>query len=247
MASAISPVATTDIVTTVSNWSKIHSSAGPTSAVADVTLAAAVCSAVGASIIILSYIVWPDIRTRSRTYLLFISIADLLVATANAVGSSGASTPHWKPVVDDTNTSNPVFKLDDTLCKVQAAWGTVGMLSSIMWSVTLAVYLYVHIVKDDWRLAERTFIVSCVFCTIVPLAIVAAAAGCDMLGWDSATVSVGWCWVRSGTDVSWKQQLLWRLLAGKAWEILAYVIIPVLYILVKRHISAAVGVHFVYR
>lgn len=71
----------------------------------------------------------------------------------------------------------------------------------------------------------------------VPLAITVAAVALRKIGYDASKVSVGWCWV----DLDAEDRLLWMLLAGKAWEILAYVTLPVLYILIRKHINRAVS------
>lgn len=56
------------------------------------------------------------------------------------------------------------------------------------------------------------------------------------IGYDASEVSVGWCWVR----IQASDRVLWMLLTGKMWEFLAYLTLPVLYVLIKRHIHIAV-------
>lgn len=72
----------------------------------------------------------------------------------------------------------------------------------------------------------------------VPLAITIAAVCLNKIGYDASEVSVGWCWVR----IQAPDRVLWMLLTGKIWEFLAYLTLPVLYILIKRHIHIAVSV-----
>ncbi|KFP59776.1 putative G-protein coupled receptor 157, partial [Cariama cristata] len=69
----------------------------------------------------------------------------------------------------------------------------------------------------------------------VPLAITVAAVALKKIGYDASNVSVGWCWVNLDAE----DRVLWMLLTGKVWEILAYVTLPVLYILIKKHINRA--------
>lgn len=71
----------------------------------------------------------------------------------------------------------------------------------------------------------------------VPLAITVAAVSLQKIGYDASEVSVGWCWISIEED----DHVMWMLLTGKIWELLAYVILPVLYILIKRHIHKAVS------
>lgn len=58
------------------------------------------------------------------------------------------------------------------------------------------------------------------------------------IGYDASEVSVGWCWVR----IHASDRILWMLLTGKIWEFMAYLTLPVLYILIKRHIHIAVKI-----
>lgn len=71
----------------------------------------------------------------------------------------------------------------------------------------------------------------------VPLAITAAAVALKKIGYDASDVSVGWCWI----DLEAEDRVLWMLLTGKLWEMLAYVTLPVLYLLIRKHINRAVG------
>lgn len=68
------------------------------------------------------------------------------------------------------------------------------------------------------------------------MAITVAAVSLNKIGYDASEVSVGWCWVR----IHASDRVLWMLLTGKIWEFLAYLTLPVLYILIKRHIHIAV-------
>lgn len=71
----------------------------------------------------------------------------------------------------------------------------------------------------------------------VPLVITVAAVALKKIGYDASDVSVGWCWI----DLEAEDRLLWMLLTGKLWEMLAYVTLPVLYFLIRKHINRAVG------
>lgn len=70
----------------------------------------------------------------------------------------------------------------------------------------------------------------------VPLAITIAAVCLNKIGYNASEVSVGWCWIR----IHASDRVVWMLLTGKIWEFLAYLTLPILYILIKRHIHKAV-------
>lgn len=71
----------------------------------------------------------------------------------------------------------------------------------------------------------------------VLLAITMAAVALKKIGYDASDVSVGWCWI----NLEAEDYVLWMLLTGKLWEMLAYIMLPLLYLLVRKHISRAVG------
>lgn len=64
-----------------------------------------------------------------------------------------------------------------------------------------------------------------------------AAVILKKIGYDASDVSVGWCWI----DLEAEDRVLWMLLTGKLWEMLAYVTLPMLYLLIRKHINRAVG------
>ena len=93
-------------------------------------------SSLGSFLIIFTYIIWPDLRTTPRKLLVFLSIADFLSAVSYAYGV-------WN-----------VFKTDSVGCIVQGAISTFSNTSSFFWTVAIAIYLYIFIVKTSQRLAD---------------------------------------------------------------------------------------------
>lgn len=69
------------------------------------------------------------------------------------------------------------------------------------------------------------------------MAITVAAVCLKKIGYDASDVSVGWCWI----NLEAEDRVLWMLLTGKLWEMLAYILLPLLYLLVRKHINSAVG------
>lgn len=69
------------------------------------------------------------------------------------------------------------------------------------------------------------------------MAITVAAVSLKKIGYDASDVSVGWCWI----NLEAEDRVLWMLLTGKLWEMLAYILLPLLYLLVRKHINRAVG------
>ncbi|XP_077410905.1 G-protein coupled receptor 157 [Vanacampus margaritifer] len=182
-----------------------------------VVLCSCAMSFVGSSLIIVTYISLADLRTTPRKLLLFLSVADWLSAVSYAFGV-------WR-----------VFDSDSPDCVAQGAISTFANTSSFFWTVAIAVYLYVLIVQSSQRAADSLVLFFHLVSWGVPLAITVAAVCLNKIGYTASEVSVGWCWVRIHTP----DRVLWMLLTGKIWEFFAYLTLPVLYILIKRHIHTA--------
>ena len=189
----------------------------------DLTVKIIVCascllSMAGSLLIIFTFLAWPDIRTEPRKILLYLSIADFVAAASYLHGT-----------IED-------FKENSTDCIVQSALSTFSNVSSFFWTMSLAVYLYVTIVKVDKTRADKLLWIFHLISWGIPLIIVVSAVSCGGLGYDDSYISVGWCWV----DLDNEFYLLWILLAGKIWELLAYITLPFLYFWMKRRIKIEV-------
>ncbi|XP_037540159.1 G-protein coupled receptor 157 [Nematolebias whitei] len=182
-----------------------------------VVLCTCALSFLGSSLIIFTYLVWSDLRTTPRKLLVYLSVSDWLSAVSYAFGV-------WR-----------FFRADSLDCVVQGAVSTFANTSSFFWTVAIAVYLYVFIVRSSQRVADSMVLFFHLVSWGVPLIITVTALCLNKIGYNASEVSVGWCWVR----IQAKDHILWMLLTGKIWEILAYLTLPVLYILIKRHIYKA--------
>lgn len=101
-----------------------------------VVLFSCALSFLGSSLIILTFFIWPDLRTTPRKLLVCLSVSDWLSAVSYAYGV-------WR-----------VFHTDSLDCVVQGAISTFANTSSFFWTVSVAVYLYVLIVRSSQRAAE---------------------------------------------------------------------------------------------
>lgn len=187
------------------------------------TTITSVLSLFGTLFIIASFFVWKDIRTTSRRILVYISLADFFTCVATIA----AITNFWLSGSENHQ-----------VCLVQSIIGTLSVLCSFYWTVFMAVYLYISVCKKNSSLAERLMYVFHVCAWGIPVLIVSVAASMNKLGDNGNKVSAGWCWVN--INLNWNDQVLWMLLAGKLWEIMAYFVIAVLYGLLKRNMRKEV-------
>uniref|UniRef100_A0A3P8U3K7 G protein-coupled receptor 157 n=1 Tax=Amphiprion percula TaxID=161767 RepID=A0A3P8U3K7_AMPPE len=150
-------------------------------------------SFLGSSLIILTYIIWSDLRTTPRRLLVYLSVADWLSAVSYAFGV-------WR-----------VFRSDSVDCVVQGAISTFANTSSFFWTVAIAVYLYIFIVRSSQRVADSLVLSFHFVSWGVPLAITIAAVCLNKIGYDA---------------IHAPDRVLWMLLTGKIWEFLAYLTLP---------------------
>lgn len=95
-----------------------------------VVLLSCVLSALGSSLLVATHALWPDLRSRARRLLLFLSLADLLSAVSYFYGVlQDFSGPSWD-------------------CVLQGALSTFANTSSFFWTVAIALYLYLSIVRS---------------------------------------------------------------------------------------------------
>lgn len=94
-----------------------------------VVLLSCVLSALGSGLLVATHALWPDLRTRARRLLLFLSLADLLSAASYFYGVlQDFAGPSWD-------------------CVLQGALSTFANTSSFFWTVAIALYLYLSIVR----------------------------------------------------------------------------------------------------
>ncbi|XP_051028128.1 G-protein coupled receptor 157 [Acomys russatus] len=183
-----------------------------------VVLLSCALSALGSGLLVATHALWPDLRSRARRLLLFLSLADLLSAASYFYG-----------VLQD-------FAGTSWDCVLQGALSTFANTSSFFWTVAIAFYLYLSIVRDARGPLTDHLVWAFHFISWgVPLAITVAAVSLKKIGYDASDVSVGWCWI----NLEAEDRVLWMLLTGKLWEMLAYVLLPLLYLLVRKHINRA--------
>ena len=128
------------------------------------------------------------------------------------------------------------------LCEAQSFITTAFPISSFLWTIHLAVYLYVAIVSAKPILAKKLVILFHITGWGIPLLICVTALISDKLGGSNERTSVNWCFIYfNNTNPGDSQELKRRLaeyygfefLCGKFWEISASIIAVFLYISVK--------------
>lgn len=149
-----------------------------------------VLSILGSLLIILSYLCFRDLRTTARYILVHLSLTDLGVALANLIGDAVNFDQYY---VNTTNNRyiNPSQTIDN-LCKAQAFFAEYFTLSSVLWTLCLAVYMYILIVNRSRTHLKYLVWFFYAFCYLMPLLISVWMLGTSRLGY-APYDSAGWC------------------------------------------------------
>lgn len=212
------------------------------------TMVSSLASMLGATLIITSFILWPDIRTTARAILVFLAIADLI----SAVGYTFAAILFL--------TNNDDNNISPSLCTLQSFMTTAFPISSFLWTTSLAVYLFVSITLRRARTAKKLMPLFHVVAWGIPLLLCIPGSATMVLGTQTKVTAstqgtVDWCWVSFnnsfGTDSTIKDatqrlvMLHWlELIFGKFWEIMACTIALILCIIVKISLRKKVSINY---
>ena len=115
-------------------------------------------SILGASLIILTYVAFRDLRTVARQLLVNLSVADIVVAASHFVGLL-------------TNYERFVYSnlRSDVWCSVQGAVTMYGTISSFLWTIAVALYMFTVIVMKRPEIAKKMVPVYYLVCWGVPI------------------------------------------------------------------------------
>ncbi|XP_028412588.1 G-protein coupled receptor 157-like [Dendronephthya gigantea] len=171
----------------------------------------------GSLAIILTYFLFQDLQTTSRKFLVCISIGDFFTVL---------------PYLIKTWTVNSHMN-----CVAQSFVSTTAVMWSFFWTSSLAIYLYLVIVKKNQGLADKLMPYFHVINWGFPLTLVAASW--NKLGQGYAHDSGGWCWIDL-IKMKKDEAIVWMLACGKFWEILSYFVDVILCFIVTRKLNAEV-------
>ena len=197
------------------------------------TLISSSLSIFGSCLIILTFILWKDVRrTTARIILLFLAIADLGTGLGYLVSSAGFIALH----VQTQNDHNASFNYS-TFCTITSFFTTFFPVSSFFWTTYLAVYFFIVLVLKKPRWSRKLIIFSNLTAWPIPFVICTVAISFGILGAVAKgdhRNTAGWCFVSlNGTKpfyhYNYTTYLLWEALCGKGWELLFFIIVIISY------------------
>ena len=112
-----------------------------------------VISMVGTTVIIFTYIYYPELRSKGRHFLVFISAVDFLTAFGVLLGVIWTSDP---------------YSFTEAFCQASPIITAFSSVSSYFWNVCMALYLYFTLVKGYHHLVRKLTIFSHIICWSIP-------------------------------------------------------------------------------
>ena len=198
------------------------------------TMLSSIASMFGSFLIILTFLMWKDLRTIARAILVFLAIADFLTALGYVFGA----VVYLESKGDYTSEAKYQY-----LCRFQSFMTTTFPISSFLWTMNLAIYLFVMIVLRKGQLAKKLVIPFHIIAWGIPLAICIPAVSTGVLGEANSRTSVSWCFVHfndtlpDNSTAVYRQRIAkfyaFEFICGKIWEIIACIVSLVLYIIIK--------------
>ena len=212
------------------------------------TLVSSVLSIFGSLLIILTFILWKDVRrSTARRILLFLAIADFFTAVGYLFSSSVALAKTYQ---------NSTWI---GICKFEGFWNTYFPVVSFFWTTYLAVYFFVALVLKKPYWSGKLMIPFHLTAWLIPLVICTTFLSLGWLGTEKSLVnnnnatnesefsqvSGSWCFVspifyqNQPSELKFKQGVIKYLIiegvSGKFWEIISYVVVIVCYTVIVCH------------
>ena len=135
--------------------------------------ATCVLSICGASLIILTFVAFRELRTLARQQLVNLSLADIMVAGSHLLGIAALRVENYEATTQHDHTYNytniSTSTSVGTLCLVQASFTMCGTISSFLWSLALGFYMLMIIVFRRPDFARYLVFLYYPLCWLVPL------------------------------------------------------------------------------
>ena len=222
-----------------------------------------VLSVIGSLLIIFSYVFFKSLRSRARLILVHLSIVDLGVGLANLIGNliyfdrfyftdevpisnetlfnyglaSNYDSAMSRPCVTFHQPNSTVIK---NLCMAQAFIAHYFTQASILWTISLAVFLYFLIVHHTTQLAKYSLYVSYLLCYFLPLLVCIWLLKTSRFGYSPA--NTGWCSILIINAETNTPDIFAAVFGYDLWIYLGMILVPILYLAVQLFIRDKVSV-----
>lgn len=215
-----------------------------------ISMVSCVFSCLGSILIITTFICWKDIRSGSRWIITYLSVADFFTAASYLAGSINLLVFRVADKVHGQTATVACINFD-AVCRIQSFFSSWSSMSSFLWTLVLAFYLFWTIVKREVRTVNRLFPFYHLLAWGLPMPIILSLLFTFHLGYSPIAAS-GWCYIQTnqlnngnGLEVSLSPlAILLLFVGGKAVEVITYVGVITLYLTVFCNIRREVSLWF---
>ena len=179
----------------------------------------------GAIFVILSYACVKSLRTQARQILVNLSLMDFGIGAANFTGAAVNFDQYYNDSSGSLFNSN--ITIVDYFCKAQASLALLTTLSSIFWTISLAVYIYL-LIFQNWQKIKLYLPLCYIICYGVPIGLSVWLLLTKRLG-HAPYDSSGWCSIRTVSPQNKKIDFIAAIFGYDLWIYLAFIICSVIY------------------
>ena len=210
-----------------------HHDAGDT-VIKYVAMVACILSSIGSLIIILSYVLIRQIRTKVREILVHLSVMDLVYSLANLIGLLLNYGNHVT-TAGSCDLTHPY----DIICKVQGGFAFYATISSILWTSGIAIYLYFRVVINRDKVVHIVVLLLYITCWGIPASLTVWVMLVHAIGYDGHS-SGGWCALKQKSQPHHAGNVVIVIFNNDIWVVLTIVLVVMLYGLIHCHIRRQV-------
>ena len=204
-----------------------------------------VLSILGAVLIISSYVFFKSLRSSARWILVHLSLMDLGVGLTNLIGNIVYFDRFY--FSDADNGSCPVFHqpkdvVVKNLCVAQAFLAHYFTQASVLWTISLAVFLYFLIVHHRTPVAMYSLRLSYILCYGLPVIICIWLVFTNRFGYSPN--NTGWCSILQLNSKTLAPDIFAVVVGYDLWVYLAIVVVPIIYLAVQLFLREKVIQNF---
>lgn len=191
-------------------------------------------SMIGSVLIILSYVLISNIRTKAREILVNLSLMDFMCAAANFTGVC----INFYQYLGNSDVRRAHGSMN-RVCLAQAFFAMYGTISSELWTMCIAVYIFILIMFQEKKTVNRSMPAFYVVSYGLPLLCTAWFIATKKLGYDRLSGS-GWCSVILYQHGQYKP--LTAVFANDLWIYLTVLLVSVIFFSLHCYLKHEVGI-----
>jgi len=201
-----------------------------------VAMVACILSSVGSFIIILSYLLIRQVRTKVREILVHLSMMDLTYSLANLIGL----LLNYENHLETTGSCEPKLTHPyDIICKIQGGVAFYSTISSILWTSGIAIYLYFRVVVNKDRMVRVVVVSLYLTCWGIPITLTTWVLLVKAVGYDYSS-SGGWCALKQRSQLTHLGDVVITVFNNDLWIILTTILVVMLCGFIHFHIKKQV-------